>query len=1154
MKLERPDFRDPNPFGGDSDLENMRVQHEKNLAGDTTFSWDLLTKTGSTQLYNLGSEGRFYHPDFGVIRAVYVQFTEEMPDATRGGFPVGLLKDQSEFSWRVTSLISKSASSLLIGLAGSFEDIPAGAYGWVITSGPNLQSLKIRSLVKPKKLTKVVWTADGELSVSAGKFAGFVFASNQLGASGTDLWNLGPAGFRVDVAVESSGADFDAINAEIAAVREEFRGAVTLDAFNALKRDLEQRTSRINLSLGNIVQTIEGFNLDEIKIGSEKNLQLAVSYANVAKVAAENAQAAGVDSFTYLTAALKAAETARIYKDEAGLHSEVTQNASISAGVSSVNANTQATIASQQAVLASESASQASSSSQMVVQYAGGSINRNPFFADFPVGSTIPNNWVDWSNPVGGVRERIIGPNGTPAFRETSSGVSPGQGIRQLESDQSNLAIMRAGYYVLEADIILDSGSLVGAGVHFVSMASPDVGIAGYSLVFSNSKSINGLVPGAGVVGRAYSFRKLIHIPESDGMVSGRLHLMTDYFSFTGFGTPKTITWLRCLVRAASQPEIDAQDALIGVNNTSAALNTETTLRTDADGALGIRIDNLTTTVDTNNITLSNQISDEVTARTNAVSSEATQRNIQVSQLKARDELGSFNHFFEYGLEGWCDNGSLVSGSFTTNKFILQNIAWAVDRWHLRADPNFSHQVDATRTFQLNPTDKIKFESVIAAYFGTTPAYCTVGFVCFNQNMVALTNRYLFAGNLNSGDYININTTLSGEGAGATNFPAGTRFIRYFCQMNSNSSDQYTYFGGIKHTNSNEIEAVKALVATETQTRVDEDTALANQITTVSTTVGGHTTSIDAHTTSINGILGKYGITINAQGKVTGFQLIGGGGTSAFVVQADRFAIQTSAGDKTPFEVLTDKIRLGADIHAGNYRIIYDNGAVMRVSGVGFGSANQFLDWFGPTMAVTACNEATAKWYLKTNGDAYFGGALSAGILRTAYTNTALSATAEIETPQYGSNGGTITITVSFAYTSVLTQNYTADIAGYDNWNSGVATWGATPDAFGEVSGSKSISCNVVAALDRAVGGGGYTNGVTSLSITSGTETIFGARPIPGNESGYLTFTRTVGGSLTYTDPQNLASNRQYRVRLTSRTGVSLSGTDTQRLSFTSTE
>jgi hypothetical protein len=231
----------------------------------------------------------------------------------------------------------------------------------------------------------------------------------------------------------------------------------------------------------------------------------------------------------------------------------------------------------------------------------------------------------------------------------------------------------------------------------------------------------------------------------------------------------------------------------------------------------------------------------------------------------------------------------------------------------------------------------------------------------------------------------------------------------------------------------------EAAIVTEQTARVNGDNALASNVSVLSTSLNGNIASVSTLQSSVNGLQARYGVSLDVNGHVTGFVQNNDGTTGSFTVLADRFAIVAPGVSPTvPFEVSGGIVRikeanigtlnvsrlnsgiLGANItqngdwNVGTGRIIWDNGSHMKVAGVGFGSANQFIEWFGPKMAISLCSEANAITYLKTNGDAYFGGALSAGVRKNAARTTQVSATASISTGTFGSAGGARTVIVSY--------------------------------------------------------------------------------------------------------------------------------------------
>lgn len=237
----------------------------------------------------------------------------------------------------------------------------------------------------------------------------------------------------------------------------------------------------------------------------------------------------------------------------------------------------------------------------------------------------------------------------------------------------------------------------------------------------------------------------------------------------------------------------------------------------------------------------------------------------------------------------------------------------------------------------------------------------------------------------------------------------------------------------------------------------------------------------------------------------------------------------------------TDTFRVELD----NGRTVVITGSAMKVTGAPFGVGNQFIEWYGPyntglTLAqnIAACNTNNARYYLTVAGGAYFGGSLAAGILRTSVGTPSLLSTASVESGTFGSNGGTITVVFSYnAYAETVRVIYPATSIGVNDWNAAIAAWGATADALGTVNDSKAVAPGTTTILlDRAVNNGAYSNGVSTLTVGNGIETILGDRPVIGdNIPGFLDYTKSFSGSVTYTDPQTNTSIRAYRARLTAR-------------------
>jgi hypothetical protein len=91
---------------------------------------------------------------------------------------------------------------------------------------------------------------------------------------------------------------------------------------------------------------------------------------------------------------------------------------------------------------------------------------------------------------------------------------------------------------------------------------------------------------------------------------------------------------------------------------------------------------------------------------------------------------------------------------------------------------------------------------------------------------------------------------------------------------------------------SEDLTSATAAITTEQTVRAAADTALASQITTVSTTVDSNTASITTLQTSVDGIEARYAVIVNVNGNVVGaIRLDGTPVGSAFTVEADTFLV-----------------------------------------------------------------------------------------------------------------------------------------------------------------------------------------------------------------------------------------------------------------------
>lgn len=137
--------------------ETLRNQHNLIQAGDTTFHWSLMTKITLDKLYTLGSLGRFYHEDYGIIIGRYVQF-KSISSGPWLGQPVGRLLQTQKAEWVVTNNLLISREDWVQGFTASLETITEGSYGWIIVSGANLYGIKLDQPTITAKNDSIVWS------------------------------------------------------------------------------------------------------------------------------------------------------------------------------------------------------------------------------------------------------------------------------------------------------------------------------------------------------------------------------------------------------------------------------------------------------------------------------------------------------------------------------------------------------------------------------------------------------------------------------------------------------------------------------------------------------------------------------------------------------------------------------------------------------------------------------------------------------------------------------------------------------------------------------------------------------------------------------------------------------------------------------------
>lgn len=160
----------------------IRQQHNLTQAGDSTFDYGLLLKSYPSQEFTLGSAGRFFHDDYGLIEARYVKF-KGMVSHPYQGQPVGRILDGPDgVDWIVTNDITLSDPELILGFTFLAELPPDDYYGWAVVRGCNPSSIRVATAAIPAQNDAYSWTATGNIELAAngrivGRRWGLAFAA-----------------------------------------------------------------------------------------------------------------------------------------------------------------------------------------------------------------------------------------------------------------------------------------------------------------------------------------------------------------------------------------------------------------------------------------------------------------------------------------------------------------------------------------------------------------------------------------------------------------------------------------------------------------------------------------------------------------------------------------------------------------------------------------------------------------------------------------------------------------------------------------------------------------------------------------------------------------------------------------------------------------
>ncbi|KGJ88801.1 hypothetical protein, partial [Colwellia psychrerythraea] len=289
--------------------------------------------------------------------------------------------------------------------------------------------------------------------------------------------------------------------------------------------------------------------------------------------------------------------------------------------------------------------------------------------------------------------------------------------------------------------------------------------------------------------------------------------------------------------------------------------------------------------------------------------------------------------------------------------------------------------------------------------------------------------------------------------------------------------------------------------------------------------------TMNAQADDIGKLEAKVFLGVDANGKITGMFINGSSSQSLIDFMGDKIQFTNPITNNVDFRWSAAQQSFAFQ---GSINLI---GAThMRLSSANaFGSSNQFIEWFGPRLLngsgdpdFTKIKESNAISFLKSNGEAYFGGAIVSGTLSNSLATSSMSTTAIVDLGTFGSNGGSIAIACSVTLSS-----------SYDYFSASAPSAPANP------------ACSI--RLEEYVG----SSWVLRQNVSYiGTGSVVGAEYEREFNKWRATKVQSLGGSFTYTDNKKNTANRRYRLRMTSRSGLltSSSYSPSQRLSITTSE
>ena len=340
------------------------------------------------------------------------------------------------------------------------------------------------------------------------------------------------------------------------------------------------------------------------------------------------------------------------------------------------------------------------------------------------------------------------------------------------------------------------------------------------------------------------------------------------------------------------------------------SITSEQTARASADSALATDITNLTATVNSGDATNAAAISAEQTARANAVSavaSDVTSLTASVASNAANTSTaisnaataqaaadGKIDSFYQTSAPGTASEGDLWFDTNDGNKLYTRRSG----AWVATQDSAIGTAIAAASTAQSTADGK-----VTSFYQTSAPTAEGVGDFWVDTNDKNKLYRWSGSAWVAVADVritdntAAINTESTARATADTALANDITTLTATVNSNNNTlsaaiANEQTARANADAANASDITTVSASVTAEAASRAAGDTAEANaRAAAINTVTASIATEASVRAAADNTLLAKYGVTLNSNGYVTGFSQNNNGTSGTFKILADKFTI-----------------------------------------------------------------------------------------------------------------------------------------------------------------------------------------------------------------------------------------------------------------------